>query len=327
MSMSFTTNKGILVRESLAYDMVLPGKKKPLRELSLFSGSGGGLLGSKLLGWRTVCAVEIDPYCRSVLLSRQREGHLEPFPIWDDIRTFDAAPWRGHVDIITGGFPCQGISAAGKGLGLSDPRSGLVFEMLSIINEIRPRFVLAENSPRLRIKGLGPVLSALADMGYDATWGSLGAWHTGAFHRRDRLWIVATNSDSDGKHAGPLDAEVAGASEFDVANTNSTELREQQRRRSREDWKCATEPKLDGEKRQLANTESERWERRREPGSRNKESQSVRQGISFREWPAEPELGRVAYGVAHRVDRLRAIGNGQVPRVVALAFETLTSDI
>lgn len=76
-----------------------------LNELALFAGGGGGILGSILLGWCTVCAVEIDPYCREVLLSRQRDGCLEPFPIWDDIKTFEGRLWRGHVDIVTGGFP------------------------------------------------------------------------------------------------------------------------------------------------------------------------------------------------------------------------------
>lgn len=89
-----------------------------LRELALFAGAGGGILGGLLLGRRTVCAVELDAYCRSILLARQRDGILEPFPIWDDVRTFGGRPWRGSVDVISGGFPCQDISAAGRGGGL-----------------------------------------------------------------------------------------------------------------------------------------------------------------------------------------------------------------
>ena len=79
---------------------------KNLRELALFAGAGGGILGGHLLGWRTVCAVEIEPYPATVLAKRQEEGHLQPFPIWDDICTFDGRPWRGRVDVISGGFPC-----------------------------------------------------------------------------------------------------------------------------------------------------------------------------------------------------------------------------
>src|ERR1043166_7098544 len=104
-------------------DVALP--TRPLRELALFAGAGGGLLGSRLCGWRTVCAVEIDDYCRRVLLQRQRDGMLDKFPIWDDVRTFDGRPWRGCVDIVTGGFPCQDISSAGKGAGIDGEKSGL----------------------------------------------------------------------------------------------------------------------------------------------------------------------------------------------------------
>ena len=181
-----------------------------INELALFAGAGGGLLASRLLGWRTVCAVEIEPYCREVLLSRQREGLLPRFPIWDDVRTFDAAPWRGIVDIVTGGFPCQDISAAGKGKGLAGSASGLVFEMLSIVNEIRPRFVFAENSPHLRTRGLGSILEIFDSMGYDARWCVLGAWHVGAPHRRNRMWILAYDN-SRVQYDESVDAKMACA--------------------------------------------------------------------------------------------------------------------
>jgi site-specific DNA-cytosine methylase len=85
-----------------------------MNELALFAGAGGGILGGHLLGWRTVCAVEWEPYPASVLAARQNDGVLPPFPIWDDVRTFDGRPWRGVVDVVSGGFPCQDISVAGK---------------------------------------------------------------------------------------------------------------------------------------------------------------------------------------------------------------------
>lgn len=96
-----------------------------MNELALFAGAGGGILGGALLGWSTVCACEIEKYPRSVLLARQRDGLLPRFPIWDDVTTFDGKPWRGLVDIVTGGFPCQDISCAGKGAGITGARSGL----------------------------------------------------------------------------------------------------------------------------------------------------------------------------------------------------------
>lgn len=166
-----------------------------MRELALFAGAGGGILGGKLLGWRTVCAVEVNPYCRSVLLARQRDGMLDPFPIWDDVRTFDGTRWRGHVDVVSGGFPCQDISTAGKGAGIDGERSGLWGEMARIICEVRPRHAFVENSPALTSRGLHRVLGDLAEMGFDAEWGVLGADDCGAPHQRKRIWILATDTN------------------------------------------------------------------------------------------------------------------------------------
>jgi len=170
-------------------DMVLP--KGGLRELALFAGAGGGILGGRLHGWRTVAAVEIEDYPRSVLLQRQADGILPRFPVWDDVCTFDGRPWRGKVDVVSGGSPCQDISAAGKGAGIEGDRSGLWGEFARIIGEVRPRFAFVENSPMLVVRGLDRVLGDLAEMGYDAEWGIVGAHHTGAPHKRDRIWIVA----------------------------------------------------------------------------------------------------------------------------------------
>jgi DNA (cytosine-5)-methyltransferase 1 len=166
-----------------------------LRELALFAGAGGGILGGVLLGWRTVCAVEINAYAASVLCARQNDGILPPFPIWDDIRTFDGRPWRGIVDVVSGGFPCQDISCAGKGKGITGERSGLWKEMARIIREVRPQFAFIENSPMLIIRGLETVLCDLAKMGYDAKWGVIGNDSLGCNHRRWRLWIHAYTND------------------------------------------------------------------------------------------------------------------------------------
>ena len=163
----------------------------PLRTLHLFAGAGGGILGDILLGHRCVCAVEIEPYCQQVLSARQEDGILPWFPIFDDVRSFDGTPWRGLVDVVSGGFPCQDISSAGKGAGIEGERSGMWKEMARIIGEVRPRFALVENSPVLTSRGLGVVLGDLAALGYDAEWGVLGASDAGAPHQRERIWIVA----------------------------------------------------------------------------------------------------------------------------------------
>jgi DNA (cytosine-5)-methyltransferase 1 len=162
-----------------------------LRELALFAGAGGGLLASRQLGWRTVCAVEWDDYARNVLVARQNDGSLEAFPIWSDVQTFDGRPWRGIVDVISGGFPCQDISAAGKGAGIDGERSGMWKHFARIIGEVRPRYCFIENSPMLVTRGLERVLCDLTSMGYDAQWGCISAAEVGANHGRNRIWIVA----------------------------------------------------------------------------------------------------------------------------------------
>lgn len=169
-----------------------------LRELELFAGAGGGILSGKLLGWRTVCAVEYNAYARSVLLARQNDGTLSPFPIWDNVCTFRGKPWRGLVDVVSGGFPCQDISAAGKRAGIEGERSGLWNEMARIIREVRPRFVFVENSSMLTSRGLGKVLGDLATMGFNAKWGVLGTSDVGGHCKRERCWIVASASE-DGR--------------------------------------------------------------------------------------------------------------------------------
>ena len=162
-----------------------------VNELALFAGAGGSALAARLLGWRTVCAVELDAGARNILLDRQRDGLLERFPIWDDVRTFDGKQWQGHVDIVTGGFPCQDISQCGAGAGIDGERSGLWKEMARIIGEVRPRYALIENSPMLLNRGFERVLADLAGMGMHARWGVFRASSVGACHHRARLFVVA----------------------------------------------------------------------------------------------------------------------------------------
>jgi DNA (cytosine-5)-methyltransferase 1 len=270
-----------------------------VNELALFAGHGGGILGGLLLGWRTVCAVEIDEAARRRLIARQDDGSLQPFPIWDDVSTFDGRPWSGLVDVISGGFPCQDISVAGKGAGITGERSGLWREFARIIREVRPRYVLVENSPALVTRGLGTVFGDLAQMGFDAQWGVLGAVHAGAPHKRERIWIVGcqvANHQSVGRgEEWSRGFDSGGARESKQpfqAVANADGLRQSQ---------------LQGG----------------QPNERGWTGNGGEQG-GMQWWSAEPDVGRVAHGVANRVDRLRGLGNGQVPAVVALAWETLT---
>ena len=233
--------------------------------LSLFSGIGGFDLGFEFAGCETVAQVEADGYCQAVLAH-----HWPEVPRYGDICEFDGRAYRG-VDIITGGFPCQDISAAGKGVGIEGSRSGMWKHMARIVGEVRPRFAFVENSPMLTIRGLGTVLGDLAEMGYHARWGVLGAVDAGAPHKRERIWIVAYSDEVAGGQIGKDSGKGQGWNISKYARPCACDSRE-------------------------------------------------------RNWMPEPDVGRVADGVAHRVDRIKALGNGQVPRVAATAFPLLSID-
>lgn len=241
-----------------------------MNELALFAGAGGGILGSHLLGWRTVCAVERDAYAAQILAQRQNDGLLPIFPIWSDVCSFDPSPWRGIVDVVSGGFPCQDIAICGRGDGIEGARSGLWKQMASIISAIRPSYVWLENSPMLVGRGLAVVLGDLAEMGYDAQWRCVSAAECGAPHRRDRIWLVAHTGSQHGARI------ITGIADSKV------------------------------------------W-----AGSIKGSVRPCRDGAAW--WAVEPGMGRVADGLAYRVDRIKALGNGQVPIVAASAFELLTS--
>ena len=302
-----------------------------MNELALFAGAGGGILGGKLLGWRTVCAVERDAYASQVLAQRQNDGILEAFPIWSDITNFDGKPWQGIVDVVSGGFPCQDISAAGKGAGIEGARSGMWKEMARIIGEVRPQYAFVENSPMLTTRGLGTVLADLASMGFDAEWGVLSAADVGANHQRERIWIVAKQRDifSHTEHHGDgwwKQLTQGSEKENYVAHSN---LSQQQRERKSigilEGFarfrnggalvsnSTGIRQQRQGKHEQSINTtQNENWE-----------TNNAISICGFEQWVTEPELGRVANGVAYRMDRLKAIGNGQVPLCAATAFELL----
>mgnify|MGYP007071566647 CR=1 FL=1 len=297
-----------------------------VNELALFAGAGGGILGGKLLGWRTVCAVEFNAHAASVLVARQNDGHLEPFPIWDDVRTFDGKPWRGIVDVVSGGFPCTDISVAGKGEGIEGEESGLWREMSRVIGEVRPRFAFVENSPALTFRGLGRVLGDLAEMGFDAQWGCVAAedaiFAGGdpiASHDRERMWIFADSElrrmevGRRDKNSGPHVLSRRNKEALSQGNAGQDSL--------------GVPANSDGKHGGTRRT-------RRHSGTGERLSLSERSTEFFpafntascwwQERTAEPMLFGMADGVAHRVDRIRAIGNGQVPAVASLAWSILS---
>jgi DNA (cytosine-5)-methyltransferase 1 len=242
-----------------------------MNELALFAGAGGGILGGKLLGWRTVCAVEWEPYPAGVLAQRQNDKVLEPFPIWDDVQTFDGKPWRGIVDVVSGGFPCQDISSAGKGAGIDGERSSMWKHMARVVCEVRPEWVFVENSPMLVSRGLGTVLRDLAEIGFDAAWTVLSAADVGAPHIRERIWICAhSNSVGWGRRSEEFRARNNLFQSSGLVGKSGA-------------WKETAEQKA--------------------------------------------RILGMDDGVAAGMDRLKATGNGQVPRVAAAAFAILAEQL
>ena len=326
-----------------------------MNELALFAGAGGGILGGHLLGWRTVCAVEWEAYPASVLCARQNDGFLPPFPIWDDVQTFDGKPWAGIVDVVSGGFPCQDISVAGGGDGLDGERSGMWREMARIIGEVRPKYCFVENSPMLTSRGLGTVLRDLAQLGFNAEWSVLGADEVGANHKRKRIWIVAhSNSNSNfweksksngvqnktkgitrsqnssaWKSSGASDVlrkdALQGYEKSNMAYTGFQPISNKSNSRSNigfDEQQGKGTGNIDGSssKTNVSNSSSENVERQRKSFG----IQEARNTIGSPSWwNIEPRVDRVANGVAARVDRLKAIGNGQVPLCAATAWRLL----
>lgn len=220
-----------------------------MNELALFTGAGGGLLASHLLGHNIVCAVERDAYCINVLVQRQNERHINPFPIWDDICTFDGRPWNGTVDLVSGGFPCQAFSSAARGRNIAE--KDLWGEMYRVIREVCPRVVFAENvSERAILQAEKDLLG----LGYNCKHIKLSAKDLGADHERCRFWLLAYTN-------------------------NYGEL-------------CRTEY------------------------AKAQVLQELRGGV----WETFPRELRVSDGVAYRLDRFKAVGNGQVPIVAATAW-------
>lgn len=168
-----------------------------MRELSLFSGAGGGLLGTKLLGFQHIGYVEFNEYCQKVLAQRIKDGYLDEAPIFTDVREFlqsgAAEQYRGIADVVTAGFPCQPFSVAGKQKAEGDKRN-MWPATIDIIRMVRPERVLLENVPGLlSFEYIRTIFRELAEAGYDARWCVLGADDCGAKHHRKRLWILANS--------------------------------------------------------------------------------------------------------------------------------------
>jgi len=282
-----------------------------MRVLDLFSGIGGFSLGLERAGMETVAFCEIEEYPRKVLAK-----HWPNIPCYEDVRDVSKqrldADGIGRIDVITGGFPCQDISVAGKQAGIEGERSGLWGELARIIGDIRPRYAIVENVTAL-ISGdngawFGTVLRDLAQIGYDCEWHCIPASELGAHHHRDRVWIIAYPANSrrqkreNIRRAGPQNQQKQ---DHDI------------RCESRGFYKTSN----DGDK--VPNSDSQRSQRLLTDRTIQEWSETVGhsgQGSESpgRAWAIEPAVGRVANGVPRRVDRLKGLGNAVVPQIPEL---------
>jgi DNA (cytosine-5)-methyltransferase 1 len=274
-----------------------------MRTMHLFAGAGGGLLADRILGHTPVVAVEWEPYPCQVLRERAAEGWFPGLVVWEgDVRNFDPSEYTRQVDCIHAGFPCQDISVAGKQAGVGEEtRSGLYREVLRIAGTVRPRLIFLENVAAIKSNGLEQVIKDLAVMGYDTRWMCIRASDVGAPHHRDRWFALAYPNSA--RCEGLWDSSERGAAQNSEFSMASEELADSQNKKNvRGQWGMGT-------------FEEEHHNR----GSQTDGSREW--------WEVEPNLGRVADGVAHRIHRLKALGNGQVPLQVAVAFRILSEGL
>ena len=287
-----------------------------LTHLSLFSGIGGIDLAAEWAGFETVAFVERDPYCQRVLAK-----HWPEVPIYGDVTTFDGTGFRG-VDLLSGGFPCQPYSQAGKRRGSDDDRA-LWPAMLRIIRESQPAWVVGENVAGFVGMGLDACLSDLESEGYEARAFVLPACGVGAPHQRYRVFVVA-HSRSGGRDKGSASMPgqaggptLPGNPGETVADSYATRQQQscgviyQERRRTGDQGEGVTDANDDSSGRENL----ERGAGSARANGRGEFSSShPKRGRG--QWEFEPNVGRVAHGVSRRVDRLRALGNAVVPQQV-----------
>jgi DNA (cytosine-5)-methyltransferase 1 len=302
---------------------------------SLFAGIGGFDLGLERAGMRVSWQVELDPYCRAVLAR-----HFPEAQRFEDVREVGAGN-LAPVDVICGGFPCQDLSAAGRGAGLDGARSGLWTEFARIVRELRPRYVVVENVPALLTgKGkrwdrapVGRVLGDLAEAGYDAEWACLSAREFGAPHLRKRIWLVAypawdaearpaSGSGAQRQRARPGGPE-GRARELPDADRDGCPQRVRLGAGAGEPPRSAdalgggsVAAVADADLCRLSSFAPVDGHTSSERKASKSRRHADRSRCSEREfWRTEPDVGRVADGVPARVDRLAALGNALLPQI------------
>ena len=275
-----------------------------LKVLDLFAGIGGFSLGlERTGGFETIGFCEVDKKAQAVL-----KKHWPEVPIYDDMTKLTKDDIDGTVDVITGGFPCQDISLAGKGAGLEGERSGLWWEFHRLIKELQPKWVIAENVSALRSRGLDQVLRSLSEIGYDAEWHCIPASAVGAPHQRDRIWIVAY-------------PQLHGLSSSEITRSLEEAIRQESTGKDNSfNIEGASGVPTSGEAmaypNQLGTQVQASGEHTSQPMLRGSSEDWKTTVGGF--WSVEPNVGRVANGVPKRVDRIKQLGNAVVPQIPEL---------
>lgn len=283
-----------------------------LKILDTFAGIGGFSYAAHELvgGFETTQFVEIDPFCQKVL-----KKHFPKVPCHDDIKTFTAYP--GQYDVITGGFPCQDISVAGRREGITDQsRSGLFYELIRVIRLVRPKFVVMENVAAILNNGLDIVLGELSEAGYDAEWSIISASSLGAAHRRSRWWCVAYTNDygSSSSSINEVNDQTDSSSQErqNQVSKSSGSSESSDSRIVRSSEGNVTDSNSEGLQRKiLSKMESGIWSAKH----------TRRLDPNWRSYVSKPILPRGSYGLSNRVDRTKALGNSIVPAVAAIPLQ------
>lgn len=275
-----------------------------LYALDLFSGIGGNSLA--LRGYaESIAYCEADPHAQAVLISRMANGSLPRAPICTDVSELDGRGFRGLVDIIVAGFPCQDISCAGTGKGLEGERSGLFFEIVRLAKEVEPTFLFLENVPAIRTRGLDRVIQELTALGYDLRWTMLSAAAVGAPHKRQRWFLLAYAAGHGNQRA------LRGLPCSYGTQKRSEKQIEEEADESTGSGKHAPV---------LADASGNGWITR---GTQTKRFEGATCSAWDGWWSAEPDVGRVVNGLPFRVDRIKRLGNAVVPAQAKAAFEML----
>ena len=267
-----------------------------LKLIDTFSGIGGFSLAAEQIvgGFETVAFVECEPYAQKIL-----KKHWPNVPIYDDIRTYRPEPYSARV--VVGGFPCQDISNAGRGEGITETsRSGLFHHLMRVIRLVRPDFIVLENVAAILNNGLDTVLGELHSAGFDAEWATFPATMVGAAHQRDRWWLVGYRSNSISVNDRSKSKIQAGGNSITRSITSDSQsIRVEGSRKEGEQVQL-----------EMEQTRLSKWRYERDMLSND-----------WRSYSPKPVLGRGSDGLRNRVDRLRCLGNTVVPACAAIPLQ------